>query len=125
MRACLSETVDCDYSSFCGAPPSTLSRDTFVNQRREALSLLKTRHNLSNILITASGTGIEASCNYAILRFHESFDGSREKFLKFFHSYSQCHFTFVWSGEVWSISWIKQVVLMNDGNSALHGGLKN
>jgi 3-phenylpropionate/cinnamic acid dioxygenase small subunit len=122
MRACLSEAVDCDYSSFRGTPPSTLSRDTYVSQRREALSFLKTQHNLSNISITASGAGIEARCNYAILRFHQDFDGSPDEF---FHSYGHYGFKIVRSGEAWSISSIKQVVLMNHGNPALHGGLKN
>jgi 3-phenylpropionate/cinnamic acid dioxygenase small subunit len=121
MRACLSETIDCDYSSFRGTPRTTLAREKYVDQRRDALSLLKTQHNLSNISIATFGAQIEARCNYAILRFHPEFDGSRDKF---FHSYGQYRFTIVRTGEAWSISSIKQFLLTSEGNPALHGALK-
>ena len=99
MRSCLSETVDCDYSSFRGTPPSTITRDEYVDQRKVALLFLKTQRNLSNISIIASATQAEATCNYAILRFHPEFDGSRERY---FHSYGQYRFRVVRSGEPWS-----------------------
>jgi 3-phenylpropionate/cinnamic acid dioxygenase small subunit len=122
MRSCLTKTVHCDYSSFRGTPPSTTTRDEYVDQRKAALLSLKTQHNLSNISIIASITQIEARCNYAILRFHPEFNGSRERY---FHSYGQYRFTVVSSGGPWSISSIVQILLMSEGNSNLHGALKN
>jgi 3-phenylpropionate/cinnamic acid dioxygenase small subunit len=121
MRSCLGETVDCDYSSFRGTPPSTITRDEYVDQRKATLLFLKTQHNLSNISIIAAATQAEARCNYAILRFHPEFDGSRDRY---FHSYGQYRFTVVRSGGPWSISSILQILLMSEGNSNLHGALK-
>jgi len=95
-------------------------RELYVDQRRDALSLLKTQHNLSNILIATFGAQVEARCNYAIVRFHPDFDGSRDKF---FHSYGQYRFTAVRTGEAWSISSIKQFLLTSEGNPAFHGAL--
>ncbi|MGH7879121.1 MAG: nuclear transport factor 2 family protein [Candidatus Binataceae bacterium] len=121
MRSCLSEAVDCDYSSFRGTPPGTLTRDEYVDQRKAALSLLKTQHNLSTISIVASAAQAEAACNYAILRFHPEFDGSRNRYL---HSYGQYRFAIVRSGEAWSISSIEQILLMSEGNPDLHSGIR-
>lgn len=121
MRTCLHETVDCDYSSFRGTPPTKLTRDDYVDQRKAALSLLTTQHDLSNIVMITRGDRIEVKCNYAIRRFHPDFDGSRDTF---FHSYGQYQFMVVLLGEVWKISPIKQFLLMSEGNPDLHGGLR-
>jgi 3-phenylpropionate/cinnamic acid dioxygenase small subunit len=121
MRSCLGETIDCDYSSFRGTPPSTITRDEYVDQRKAALLFLKTQHNLSNLSIIASARQVEATCNYAILRFHPEFDGSRERY---FHSYGQYRFTVVRNRGSWSIVSIRQILLMSEGNSNLHSALK-
>src|SRR5579862_2869428 len=89
MQACLSEQVDCDYSSFRGGPPSKTTRSEYAKQREIALEHLRTQHDLSNIVLTPLGMMVEVRCNYAIRRFHPDFDGSREKF---FHSYGQYRF---------------------------------
>lgn len=121
MRNCLAQNVECDYSSFRGTPPATISRDDYVALRRSALAALRTQHNLSNISIEDSADGAEARCNYAILRFHPDFDGAREKF---FHSYGQYRFGVVRSGDGWRVASIKQILLMNDGNPDLHAGMR-
>jgi 3-phenylpropionate/cinnamic acid dioxygenase small subunit len=121
MLSCLDETVDCDYSSFRGTPPTTLTRGDYADQRKAALSLLKTQHDLSNIAMMTSGDRIEVKCNFAIRRFHPDFDGSRDKS---FHSYGQYQFMVVRLGESWKISSIKQFLLMSDGNPDLHGALQ-
>jgi 3-phenylpropionate/cinnamic acid dioxygenase small subunit len=121
MRSCLNETVDCDYSSFRGTPPTKITRGDYADQRKAALSLLKTQHDLSNIVMITRGDRIEVKCNYAIRRFHLDFDGSRDKS---FHSYGQYQFMVVRLGESWKISSIKQFLLMSDGNPDLHGALQ-
>jgi len=121
MRTCLDATVDCDYASFRGTPPTTITRDDYAEQRKAALALLKTQHDRSNITMITRGDRIEVKCNYAIRRFHPDFDGSRHTF---FHSYGRYQFTVVRLGEVWTISAIKQVLLTSEGNPDLHGALR-
>jgi 3-phenylpropionate/cinnamic acid dioxygenase small subunit len=120
MRACLGETIYSDYSSFRGVPPTTITRDEYTKLRSDALSLLKTQHNLWNISIMTSESEVRVMCNYTILRFHPDFDGSRDKFL---HSYGRYHFLVGRIGENWSISSIKQLLLTSEGNSKLHEAL--
>jgi hypothetical protein len=121
MRECLAETIHCDYSSFRGTPASEIAREDYVAQRRTALASLRTQHNLSNLSISASANEAEVQCNYAILRFHPDFDGSRDEY---FHSYGQYRFKVVQTRAGWSISSITQLLLMNEGNPTLHGGLR-
>lgn len=49
-RSCFADYVEQDYSDFRGEPPSTMSADDFVAQRREALSDIKTHHLSANQL---------------------------------------------------------------------------
>ncbi len=126
MRACLADTVECDYASFRGTPPSAISRDDYVDQRKVALASLRTQHNLTNLSLTnlsIDGSGIEvvATGNYAILRFHPDFDGSPDQF---FHSYGQYRFTVSHHGDAWCIRSIEQRLLMNEGNRDLHGAFQ-
>jgi 3-phenylpropionate/cinnamic acid dioxygenase small subunit len=121
MGECLAQTLDCDYSSFRSTAPGKMTRDSYVKQRRAALSSLRTQHNLSNVTMSKSGGGIEVRCNYAILRFHPGFDGSRDGY---FHSYGQYRFIVSRRKRRWYIASIAQSLLMNNGNPALHGGLK-
>ena len=121
MRGCLAETIRYDYSSFRGTPFAEIARDDYVLQRRTALASLRTQHNLSNLSISGSTDEAELRCNYAILRFHPDFDGSRDQY---FHSYGQYRFKVVRTAGEWRISSITQLLLMNQGNPALHGGLR-
>jgi 3-phenylpropionate/cinnamic acid dioxygenase small subunit len=119
MRASLANRIDCDYSSFRGTPRATITGEDYVEQRKTALSSLKTQHNLSNLSISGTEPNAEVRCNYAILRFHAEFDGSREKF---FHSYGTYRFGVVRSADGWRIASIEQTLLMSEGNPALHVG---
>jgi hypothetical protein len=120
MSESLIETIRCDYSSFRGTPPSEIARGDYIDQRRTALTSLRTQHNLSNLSISGSANEAEVKCNYAILRFGPDFDGSPDQY---FHSYGQYRFTVVRIGRVWKIASITQLLLTNEGNPALHGGL--
>ena len=121
MHRCLVERVYCDYSSFRGTPPSEIARDDYVMLRRTALASLKTQHNLSNLLMSGSPSEAEVKCNYTILRFAPDFDGSPDRF---FHSHGQYRFKLVPIGGEWKIASIAQWLLVNEGNPALHGGLR-
>jgi 3-phenylpropionate/cinnamic acid dioxygenase small subunit len=119
MRACLADTIDCDYSSFRGTPPSKIARDEYVTLRVSALAALRTQHNLTNIAISRSGSNVEVRCNYAILRYHRDFDGSPDTY---FHSRGQYRFSMTGSTAGWRIASITQTLLTNEGNPALHRG---
>ena len=121
MRSCLAETVDCDYSSFRGTPPAAVARDEYVALRKASIASLRTQHNLSNLSIEGLEGYAVAKCNYAILRFHSEFDGTREKY---FHSYGQYRFGIARSQVGWRIASIKQTLLTNDGNPELHIGTR-
>jgi 3-phenylpropionate/cinnamic acid dioxygenase small subunit len=120
MRASLAATIDCDYSSFRGTPRATITGEEYIEQRKTALTSLKTQHNLSNLSISATEPNAEVQCNYAILRFHADFDGSREKF---FHSYGTYRFGVARTADGWRIASITQTLLISDGNPALHVGV--
>lgn len=102
-----------------GTAPAPLSREMYVSQRSEALSHLKTQHNLSNVSIVMSGAQVEVGCNFQILRLR-----LRRLTRQVFHSHGQYRFGVVRTEESWSISSINQFVLTNDGNPALHEGIK-
>jgi hypothetical protein len=119
MGACLTQSIDCDYSSFRGSQPGKMTREQYVAQRKAALSILKTQHNLSNATLALKGKSIEVECNFTILRFHPDFNGSKKHYL---HSYGRYRFLVVRRGPVWHISAITQLLLVNDGNPKLHIG---
>jgi hypothetical protein len=122
MRSYLTDPVDRDYASFRVTPPSPIPSHKYVVQGKQGLALLRTQHNLSEVLVTSSRTKVEAQCNYAILRFHPEFDGSRDQF---FHSDGQYRFTTVRIGRLWRISSIEQRLTMSEGNPSRHGAVRN
>jgi 3-phenylpropionate/cinnamic acid dioxygenase small subunit len=121
MSGCLTEMIRCDYSSFRGTAASDIARGDYVDQRRTVLTSLRTQHNLSNLSISGSANQAEVKCSYVILRFGPAFENSADQY---FHSYGQYRFTVVRIGEAWKIASITQLLLTNEGNPALHGGLR-
>jgi 3-phenylpropionate/cinnamic acid dioxygenase small subunit len=121
MSGCLTEMIRCDYSSFRGTAASDIARGDYVDQRRTVLTSLRTQHNLSNLSISGSANHAEVKCHYVIPRFGPAFDSSPDQY---FHSYGQYRFTVVRIGGAWKIASITQLLLTNEGNPALHGGLR-
>ncbi len=113
MQACLSEEVDCDYTSLRKTSES-LTAQEYVNQRARALEHLKTQHLFSNLEIAVSGTEAACRCTALILR---KFDE------EFFNTHAFYEFACFYQHEKWVIGKIKQVVLWNEGNPAIHAGV--
>jgi hypothetical protein len=123
MRDCLCDEVFADYSSFRDEPPSTISADLYVEQRRTALQALNMQHNFLNLRVEVdlAGESASARCNYIIHRFHPSFDGVNHHY---FHSYGHYLFAFVNVGGTWKISRIVQSLVHNHGNREIHGATR-
>jgi hypothetical protein len=123
MRDCLCDEVFTDYSSFRDVRPSTISGDTYVEQRRAALQALDMQHNFFNLRVDVD-EGAEtatARCNYSIHRFHPSYDGLSP------HSFHSCgHYLFAFAivcGN-WRISRITQNLLRDHGDREIHGATR-
>jgi SnoaL-like domain len=124
MRDCLCDEVFTDYSSFRNVPPSTISRDQFVQHRRAALQALDMQHNFCNLRVEvfAGAVAAAARCNYTIHRFHPSFDGISP------HSFHSCgHYVFAFAhvNGRWRISRIAQHLLRDHGNREIHGATRS
>lgn len=117
MRACLCDTVFCDYSSFRREAPADMTAERYVAQRRAALSDLDMQHNFSNLHVDFHGPTASARCNYTIHRFRPDFAGEADGF---FHSYGHYNYRLARLGGVWKISHIAQHLLKNHGNADIH-----
>jgi hypothetical protein len=116
LQACLTESIDTDYSDLRGTPLETITTAEYVRQRRESLDHLKLHHLVSNYEIDfPSSSG--ATCRASMVVWRKS---DEEEFT------THCVYTFQLarvSGE-WKISGITQKVLWNDGKSSIHSGAK-
>jgi 3-phenylpropionate/cinnamic acid dioxygenase small subunit len=122
MRACLHDTVFCDYSSFRNVPPAAIPAERYVAQRRAALSALDLQHNFTNLRVEVQGDRASARCNYIIHRFHPNFTGAADEF---FHSYGHYEYTLRRIVNAWKIDRIAQYLLKNHGNPELHGATRS
>src|SRR4249919_2318310 len=103
MRDCLCDEVVTDYASFRGVPPSTISRNAYVEHRRTALESLDMQHNFFNLRVEM-GTKEEsaaARCNYLIHRYQSSPDAIVDDY---FHSSGHYVFGCVRLDGAWKIS---------------------
>jgi hypothetical protein len=119
LRACLADTVFCDYSSLRGTPPGEEDADAYVAKRKEALSTLAMQHSFSNLQVEVHEGGARGRCNFVIHRFAQDFDGTPGTF---FHTYGHYRFDFSREPEGFRIRGITQVVLRNHGNPGIHKG---
>jgi len=123
MRECLCDEVFADYSSFRNVPAATISADTYVEQRREALQYLETQHNFLNLRVELDPwtQTAAARCNYVIHRFAATAPAGDQ----YFHSYGHYCFTFLAVSGDWKISHIVQHLLRNHGNPDIHGATRS
>jgi hypothetical protein len=122
LRACLADSVFCDYSSLRGTPPGEEDADAYVARRRQALGALAMQHSFSNLQVELHPGGASGRCNFIILRFAADFDGTPNSF---FHSCGHYRFDFSRGPDGFRIRGITQVVLRNHGNPEIHGGAAN
>ena len=121
LSDCLCDEIFCDYSSFRGISPGNLTKQQYVAERSNAFALLKTQHNLFNIIVDIQTDSARVQCNYVIYRFLLKYKGSADQY---FHSWGQYEFTLKKIAKHWKIAAITQSLLVNEGNPEIHGALR-
>lgn len=115
-RACLTDELETDYSSFRGTPPTRLSAGAFVGLRQAGLTGLQTQHLSLNHLVEVDGAQARCRADFVIHRWPTDPQDRR-----FFHSYGYYHYALARAGEGWRICGIMQVAVRHEGDSSLHG----
>ena len=117
LQACLAERLAIDYTDLRGTPPETVSALDYVQARRKALEGLKTHHLSGNVQIHYDDP-FNATCRVSMAIWRKS---ETEAFN------THCIYTFkvTKTGRYdWHIGFIKQQVLWNEGQAAIHSGAK-
>ena len=116
LQACLTETLETDYSDLRGTPPETLRAADYVRARREPLENLKLHHLGGNYELEYIDL-LNATCRVSMVIWRKS---DTEEFT------THCVYTFKLTKIKydWKISGITQKVLWNEGDSAIHPGAK-
>ena len=120
FRSCFVDEIDVDYSDFRGEPPSRKKAEDFVNERRVALTGLKTQHISTNHMIIVEGSTATCISCAVIHRFHPE---KNEEDI--FNTYGYYQHTLIRTLEGWKICKIKQTVFWNAGNAEVHGFHRN
>lgn len=116
LGQCLANELYTDYSDLRGTPPETISRERFVELRRSALSDLHTHHLSGNVEIDLA----EASANLKVsmVIYRQNDDGEA----------LNTHCLYLLGAEHtesgWVINSITQKVLINEGRTTLHEGIR-
>jgi hypothetical protein len=113
---CLADELQTDYSDLRGTPPETMSRERFLELRRCGLNGLRTQHLPKNIEISLKQDEAEARVSMVIYRRTESGE--------FFNTHCQYTFGLERVAARWVIKSIVQKVIMNEGQTSVHKGLK-
>lgn len=119
MTDCLAAKVHIDYASSGREQPSLMSNQDFVQRRKDAVDSLNKHHSFSNLLLEKTAKGINARCNYLILRFADQVSEAADDF---YHSCGAYEFVFQDVDGQLKIASITQRALRSWGNRELHGG---
>jgi hypothetical protein len=115
LGECLAESLHVDYQDLRGTPPETMSREEFVRLREVALQELDTHHLAGNLEVHASEDQAELRVSMMINRRSRGGDTLATHCLYFLGAEQH--------DGVWRIHSIRQKVLINDGNIAIHKGI--
>jgi SnoaL-like domain len=116
LEACLTETLDTDYSDLRGTPPQNITASEYVRQRRESLDSLKLHHLVSNYEIELADSHT-AACRASMIVWRKSAEAE-------FTSHCVYLFQLTNQDSAWRINSITQKVLWNDGTASMHTGAK-
>jgi hypothetical protein len=117
MRSTLSDKVTVDYSDLRGDPIQEVTSAVYVQSRKDALQDLDTHHLIGNFEIEISKNSARVRASGAIFRR----TGERV-----FNTHAIYVFGLVSTTERgWLITSIKQSVLWNEGDSAIHKAAVN
>ncbi len=119
LRRCLAASLDTDYSSFRGTPPSRMTADEFVATRRSSLAGLVTQHLSFNHLVSFAGEQARCRFDFMIHRWPQEAGDAR-----FFHTFGYYETGLRREPEAphhWAIESITQHALRSGGNPEIHG----
>ncbi len=114
MASTLGDELRVDYSDLRGEAPFVTTRAEYVASRKAAHGHLKTHHLLSNLDIRFDSGRAEVNASCVIFRT----DGEQS-----FNSHALYHFRLKRAGDEWRIVAIRQAILWNEGNPAIHEGV--
>jgi len=115
MAALLADPVHVDYFDLRGDAPRSIAAAEFVAARRVALQTIATQHLISNFDVDVRDPTADVQASCVIFRR----DGA-----KHFTSHAIYAFRLERRADRWAIATIKQTILWNDGDAALHRGAK-
>lgn len=116
VRGTLADELKIDYSTPRGGRPSLIAvnPDSFVSQRRNALTNLHTNHDLELQSLWIEDDRASAKCTFALKRY--SNDGQRH-----FHSWGEFELAFARDERRgWRISSLAQMTWRSEGEPKLH-----
>jgi hypothetical protein len=120
LRSCFTDEIEVNYFDFRGEPPSRKKAEDFVDERREALTGLKTQHISTNHMITVDGSTATCISCAVIYRFHPEKNEENT-----FNTHGYYQHTLIRTPRGWKICKIKQTVFWNAGNAEVHGFHRN
>ena len=115
MASLLADDVHVDYFDLRGEPPCTISAAAFVDARRAALQAIHTQHLIGNFDTDVHGSSADARASCVIFRRDAT---------AHFTSHAMYAFRLERRVDRWVIAAIKQTILWNDGDVAVHVGAK-
>lgn len=115
LEDCLCDSLHTDYSDLRGTPPETIDKQRFVQLRRTALDALATQHVMGNHDITVDGDTARVTVSCVIFRKNAAGERLNTHCIYFFEVRRD--------DTRWKISAIRQKVLLNDGDTAIHAGI--
>jgi hypothetical protein len=120
VRACLTDEIETDYSSFRGTPPARLTAEEFIRLRQTGLAGLTTQHVTVGHQTEVVDGSAECRCEFIIHRWPS--DPADQRFL---HSYGHYIYSLRSFQGNWRIIGITQVVRRSEGDRQLHGALSS
>jgi hypothetical protein len=115
MGTLLGDTVHVDYFDLRGEPPRTITAAEFVEARRTTLHAIDTQHLIGNFDVDVHGPSADARASCVIFRRAPT---------AHFTSHAMYAFRLERHSNGWTIAAIKQTILWNDGDAAVHAGAK-
>lgn len=117
LEQCLAQNVYTDYSELRGTPPELISREQFVELRRDALGDLETHHLSGNIEIAVTDDSARLRVSMVIYRRNSTGDTLNTHCLYLLGAER--------SDEAWVFNSITQKILINVGKTEIHSGIKH
>lgn len=120
LRACLAERVYTDYAQFRGTPPAWELADDYVAARRAGLAGLRTLHVLTNHEVALGDDRARCVSAYQIFRVRVEPDGGERRL----DTAGRYEHELARGADGWRIERIRQTVVIQSGDRAIHGALR-